>query len=272
LDHIVASLSTLGVSMSSLLEIKQNLKVIAVLPAYNAEHTLEQTVKDIPQEWVDEILLVDDASQDDTWRVAQRLGVATVRHTENRGYGGNQKTCYAEALKRDADIVVMVHPDYQYDPALIPRLLEPLLRMECDAAFGSRMIGGQFIEGGMPLWKFYGNVMLTALENMVLHVFLSEFHSGFRAYSKKYLQSVNLQANSDDFVFDTEIIVQGIDLGFKIREVPITTRYFDAASQISFWKSIRYALSIVGVLIRYLLHKRGLRPSRLFTPSHSVVE
>ncbi|MDT7043082.1 glycosyltransferase family 2 protein [Candidatus Nitronereus thalassa] len=258
--------------MSSLLEIKKNLKVIAVLPAYNAEHTLEQTVKEIPRDWVDEILLVDDASQDKTWEVAQQLGVATVRHNENRGYGGNQKTCYAEALKRDADIVVMVHPDYQYDPALIPRLLEPLLRLECDAAFGSRMLGGQFIEGGMPLWKFYGNVMLTALENMVLHVFLSEFHSGFRAYSKRYLQSVNLHANSDDFVFDTEIIVQGIDLGLKIREVPITTRYFDSSSQISFWKSVRYALSIVGVLIRYLLHKRGLRPSRLFTASGSVAE
>lgn len=258
--------------MSSLLELKKHVKVIAVLPAYNAEHTLEQTVKEIPREWVDEVLLVDDASQDKTWEVAQRLGVATVRHQENQGYGGNQKTCYAEALKRNADIVVMVHPDYQYDPALIPRLLEPLLRMECDAAFGSRMLGGQFIEGGMPLWKFYGNVMLTALENMVLHVFLSEFHSGFRAYSKRYLQSVNLQANSDDFVFDTEIIVQGIDLGFTIREVPITTRYLDSSSQISFWRSVRYALSIVGVLMRYLLHKRGLRPSRLFTASHSVAE
>ncbi len=258
--------------MNSLLEMKKGYKVIAVLPAYNAERTLEQTVKDIPRDWVDEILLVDDASQDETWRVAQRLGVATVRHPENRGYGGNQKTCYAEALKRGADIVVMVHPDYQYDPALIPQLIEPLLRNESDAVFGSRMLGGQFIEGGMPLWKFYGNVMLTALENMVLHVFLSEYHSGFRAYSKRYLQSVNLPANSDDFVFDTEIIVQGIAQGLPIREVPITTRYFDSASQISFWKSVRYALSIIGVLARFLLHQKGVRTSRLFKSSHSVVE
>ncbi|MFB3146661.1 MAG: glycosyltransferase family 2 protein [Nitrospirales bacterium] len=258
--------------MNSLLEMKKGHKVIVVLPAYNAERTLEQTVQDIPRDWVDEILLVDDASQDETWRVAQRLGVATVRHPENRGYGGNQKTCYAEALKRGADIVVMVHPDYQYDPALIPQLLEPLLRNESDAVFGSRMLGGQFIEGGMPLWKFYGNVMLTALENMVLHVFLSEYHSGFRAYSKRYLQSVNLLANSDDFVFDTEIIVQGIAQGLHIREVPITTRYFDSASQISFWKSVRYALSIVGVLTRFLLHRSGLRPSRLFSSSRSGVE
>ncbi len=258
--------------MSSLLEMKKSHKVIAVLPAYNAERTLEETVKDIPRDWVDEIILVDDASQDETWRVAQRLGVATVRHTENRGYGGNQKTCYAEALKRGADIVVMVHPDYQYDPALIPQLIEPLLRNESDAVFGSRMLGGQFIEGGMPLWKFYGNVMLTALENMVLHVFLSEYHSGFRAYSKRYLQSVNLLANSDDFVFDTEIIVQGIAQGLHIREVPINTRYFDSASQISFWKSVRYALSIVGVLVRFLLHQRGVRASRLFESSRSVVD
>ncbi len=258
--------------MSSLLEIKKSHKVIVVLPAYNAERTLEQTVKDIPRDWVDEILLVDDATQDETWRVAQRLGVATVRHPENRGYGGNQKTCYAEALKRGADIVVMVHPDYQYDPALVPQLIQPLLRNESDAVFGSRMLGGQFIEGGMPLWKFYGNVMLTALENMVLHVFFSEYHSGFRAYSKRYLQSVNLLANSDDFVFDTEIIVQGIAQGFHIREVPITTRYFDSASQISFLKSVRYALSIVGVLMRFLLHRRGLRSSRLFESPRSGVE
>ncbi len=258
--------------MNPLLDIKKRKKVIAVLPAYNAERTLEQTVKEIPHEWVDEILLVDDASQDDTWRVAQELGVATVRHPENRGYGGNQKTCYAEALKRDADIVVMVHPDYQYDPALIPRLLEPLLRNEADAVFGSRMLGGQFIEGGMPLWKFYGNVVLTALENMVLHVFLSEYHSGFRAYSNRYLQSVNLFANSDDFVFDTEIIVQGIAQGLSIREVPITTRYFDSASQISFWRSVRYALSIVGVLTRFLLHHWGLRTSRLFASRQTITE
>ncbi len=258
--------------MSSLLEMKKSHKVIVVLPAFNAERTLKQTVKEIPRDWVDEIILVDDASQDETWRVAQQLGVAAVRHPENRGYGGNQKTCYAEALKRGADIVVMVHPDYQYDPALIPQLIEPLLRNESDAVFGSRMLGGQFIEGGMPLWKFYGNVMLTALENMVLHVFLSEYHSGFRAYSKRYLQSVNLPANSNDFVFDTEIIVQGIAQGLHIREVPITTRYFDSASQISFWKSVRYALSIVGVLARFLLHQRGVRTSRLFESSRSVVE
>jgi len=258
--------------MSSLLEMKKSHKVIVVLPAYNAERTLEQTVKDIPRDWVDEIILVDDASQDETWCVAQRLGVATVRHPENRGYGGNQKTCYAEALKRGADIVVMVHPDYQYDPALVPQLIQPLLRNESDAVFGSRMLGGQFIEGGMPLWKFYGNVMLTALENMVLHVFFSEYHSGFRAYSKRYLQSVNLLANSDDFVFDTEIIVQGIAQGLHIREVPITTRYFDSASQISFLKSVRYALSIVGVLMRFLLHRRGLRSSRLFESPRSGVE
>jgi len=259
-------------SNQSLWDLKKSKKVIVVLPAYNAEQTLEQTLKDIPREWVDEILLVDDASQDGTWRLAQQLGVATVRHPENRGYGGNQKTCYVEALKRGADIVVMVHPDYQYDPTLIPKLLEPLLCNESDAVFGSRMLGGKFIEGGMPLWKFYGNVMLTALENMVMHIFLSEYHSGFRAYSKRYLQSVNLDANSDDFVFDTEIIVQGIAQGLCIREVPISTRYFESASQISFWRSVRYAVSIVGVLTRFLLHHWGLRTSRLFASRQTLPE
>lgn len=265
-------LSAPGISMNSLLEIKRHRKVIAVLPAYNAEQTVEKTVKDIPTDWVDEILLVDDASQDETWRVAQELGVATVRHSVNRGYGANQKTCYAEALKRSADIVVMVHPDYQYDPTLIPALLKPILLNECDAVLGSRMLGGKFLEGGMPLWKFYGNVMLTALENMALRVYFTEYHSGFRAYSRRYLQAINLQANSDDFVFDTEIIVQGLAQGLRIGEVPIPTRYFGNASQISFWRSIWYALSIIGVLIRYRLHQRGLRSSRLFASRGSVME
>jgi len=242
-------------------------KIMVVLPAYNAARTLEHTVKDIPREWVDDIILVDDASQDETWTIAQRLGIVAVRHETNLGYGGNQKTCYAEALRRGADIVVMVHPDFQYDPKLIPQFIEPLLAKRCDAVFGSRMLGGEFIQGGMPIWKFYGNLWLTALENMVFKIFLSEYHTGFRAYSRHFLETVNLQANSNSFVFDTEIIAQAVVNTFRIQEVPISTRYHESASQIGMLASVRYALSICGVLVRYKLHCLGWRRSRLFDSS-----
>lgn len=237
---------------------KSGQKIIVVLPAYNAETTLEKTVRDIPKPFVDEILLVDDASQDQTFHLSIELGIFTIRHQENRGYGGNQKTCYLEALKREADIVVMVHPDYQYDPTFIPDLVAPLLEKECDAVLGSRMLGGQFFEGGMPKWKFYGNVMLTALENMALKVFFSEYHTGFRAYSRRYLNTVNFLANSDDFVFDTEIIAQGVFHGLRIHEIPISTRYFQEASQIGLFKSFQYAMAIIGVLIKYQLQRKGI--------------
>ena len=242
------------------------------MPAYNAAKTLEMTLKDVPQHLVDEVLLVDDASCDDTWELATRLGIAAVRHSRNRGYGGNQKTCYTEALRRGADIAVMVHPDYQYDPTLIPYLLEPLLRGEGDAVFGSRMLGGRFLEGGMPLWKFYGNVFLTAIENVTMHMFLTECHSGFRAYSRRYLETVNFMANSDDFVFDTEIIAQGVYHGLRIREIPIETRYFEAASQISFRRSVIYGLSILVVMLKFRLQKAGLVHLKMFERSARVAQ
>ena len=253
-----------SVSMDVLLELKSTRKIIAVLPAYNAARTLEMTLGDVPRGLVDEVLLVDDASEDGTWELATRLGIAAVRHPRNRGYGGNQKTCYTEALRRGADIAVMVHPDYQYDPTLIPHLLEPLLRGEGDAVFGSRMLGGRFLEGGMPLWKFYGNVLLTAVENVTMHMFLTECHSGFRAYSRRYLEMVNFMANSDDFVFDTEIIAQGVFQGLRIREIPIETRYFEAASQIGFRRSVVYGLSILMVMLKFRLQKAGLARLKMF--------
>ena len=248
----------------SLLSLKSAKKVIVVMPAYNAERTLEVTVRDISKDLVDDMLLVDDASKDKTWDLAKRLGVAAIRHPRNRGYGGNQKTCYTEALRRGADIVVMVHPDYQYDPTVIPELVEPLLRDQCDAVFGSRMLGGRFFEGGMPHWKFYGNVFLTAIENVTMHMFLTECHSGFRAYSRRYLETVNVLANSDDFVFDTEIIAQGVFHGLRIREIPIETRYFDDASQIGFRRSVVYGLSILLVMVKFLLQKTGLAQFKIF--------
>ena len=234
------------------------------MPAYNAENTLERTYRDLPLDWVDDVILVDDASRDRTVEISRRLGLHTIVHPKNRGYGGNQKTCYAEALARGADIVVMVHPDHQYDPKSIPELVGPLLRQECDAVFGSRMLGGKPLEGGMPKWKYFANIFLTAIANATFYVFLSEYHSGLRAYSRRYLEAVDLSANSDDFVFDTEIIAQGVAKGMRFREIPIATRYFDEASQIGFGRSVVYGLSILRVLFRYKLHKKGIHHSRIF--------
>ncbi|MBV8202675.1 MAG: glycosyltransferase family 2 protein [Acidobacteria bacterium] len=239
-------------------------KVCVVMPAYNAEKTLGRTFNDLPQAWIDDVVLVDDASRDRTVEVAHQLGVHTVVHPRNRGYGGNQKTCYREALARGADIVVMVHPDHQYDPRYVPELVRPLLAGDCDAVFGSRMLGGRPIEGGMPKWKYFANLFLTAAANATFYVFLSEYHSGLRAYSRRYLEAVDLDANSDDFVFDTEIIAQGVYKGMRIREIPIATRYFKEASQIGFWRSVRYGFAVLGVLFTYKLHVKGLRHSRLF--------
>jgi glycosyltransferase involved in cell wall biosynthesis len=240
-------------------------RICVVMPAYNAEKTLERTVRDLPVGWVDDIVLVDDGSRDRTVELARGLGLHTLVHERNRGYGGNQKTCYKEALARGADIVVMVHPDHQYDPRYIPALARPLIEERCDAVFGSRMLGGRPIEGGMPKWKYFANLGLTAVANAVFYVFLSEYHSGLRAYSRRYLETVDLAANSDDFVFDTEIIAQGVWHGLRIREIPIATRYFDEASQIGFWRSVRYGFAILRVLAIYKLHKKGIRNSRLFS-------
>jgi len=234
------------------------------MPAYNAEKTLERTLADVPPEWADEILLVDDASRDGTVALAQRLGLRVVVHPKNRGYGANQKTCYREALASGADVVVMVHPDHQYDPQVIPDLVAPILRNESDAVFGSRMLGGRPLEGGMPRWKYYANVFLTACANVVFLRYFTEIHSGLRAYSRRYLEAVRIDANSDDFIFDTQIIAQGVARGLRFLEVPIETRYFDEASQIGFRRSVRYGFSILGVLAEYKLFAWGVRKSAIF--------
>jgi glycosyltransferase involved in cell wall biosynthesis len=236
------------------------LKVVAVLPAYNAAKTLAQTLADIPPGWVDEVILVDDASRDGTAELARELGLTVFEHRTNLGYGGNQKTCYREALARGADIVIMIHPDHQYDPRLVPDLLLPLIRKDAEAVFGSRMMRpGGALSGGMPFWKYLANIALTTLENVVLGLRLTEYHSGFRAYSRKALEGVNFQANSDDFVFDTEIIIQLRVKKYRIQEVPITTRYFQGASMISFRRSVRYGLSILQNLVQYVLFRSHLR-------------
>jgi len=185
--------------------------------------------------------------------------------SSTRGYGGNQKTCYTEALKLGADIMVMVHPDHQYDPRVIPQLVTPLLNGECDAMFGSRMLGGRPLEGGMPKWKYLANIYLTALENATFYMYLTKYHSGLRAYSRRYLERVNFMANSDDFVFDSEIIAQGVIHGLRILEMPIETRYFQEASQVGFWRSSLYGLSILKMLVKFKLHKKGLVRNRMFS-------
>jgi len=233
-------------------------KIVVVMPAYNAEKTLKQTVNDIPAGWVHDIIVVDDASQDNTVETAKQLGLNVIIHEKNRGYGGNQKTCFQNALASGAAIVVLLHPDHQYDPKLIPELLMPLLKAEADIVMGSRMLGGKFLEGGMPLWKFYGNVILTAIANLVLCIYLTEFHSGFRAYTRQVLETANFEANSDNFVFDTQIIIQVLHHRFRIYEIPISTRYFKEASQINFMNSVIYGLQIRSVLILYRLAKSGL--------------
>lgn len=232
---------------------KRMSKVIVVMPAYNAERTLERTYNEIPKEYADEFILVDDASKDRTVEIAKRLGLEVIIHSENRGYGGNQKTCYTNALKKGADIVVMVHPDYQYDPAALPEMVKIIDNGEADIVFGSRMIFKRdALKGGMPLYKFFSNIFLTTLENVVFKLNLSEYHTGLRAYSKEVLQSVDFLSLSDGFVFDTEIIAKAVRSGFKIAEVPIKTRYLDDSSSISFGDSVEYGLRTLEVLFDYI--------------------
>lgn len=240
------------------------MKTIVVLPAYNAEKTLKKTFDDIPKDKVDKIILVDDNSKDRTVEVAEGLGITVYKHERNTGYGGNQKTCYKKALEEGADIAVMVHPDYQYDPTVIPNLIEPIKDGRADAVFGSRMMKGGALEGGMPIWKHNANILLTALENVVLGTYLTEYHSGFRAYSAKLLKTVKFEKNSNNFVFDTEIIVQALLHCFKIEEIPIKTRYFEGASTITLWPSILYGLGILRTMAKYSLHKKGIYRFRQF--------
>jgi glycosyltransferase involved in cell wall biosynthesis len=242
-------------------------KIIIVLPAYNAEKTLLRTLAEIPLEFTKSIILVDDASKDNTVDVAQKAGLIVFRHEKNLGYGANQKTCYTQALSMDADLVVMLHPDHQYDASVIHQMVKPIIDGEADAVFGSRMLGGFPLEGGMPWWKYVANVFLTAFANIVFRRYLTEIHSGFRAYSRKYLKTVRFMENSNDFVFDTEIIAQGMMCKLVFREVPIVTRYFPEASSINFARSTIYGLGILLVLIKYILHNTGLIKYKQFLPS-----
>ncbi len=242
-------------------------KITVVMPAYNAGKTLRDTYERILGQPVDEIILVDDASRDDTFYQAKELGIISIQHRHNLGYGGNQKTCYTEALRRGADVVVMVHPDGQYDPSFLRQIVEPILKHEADVVLGSRMVHrDQARQGGMPLYKFIANIFLTTMENIVLGQHLSEYHTGYRAYSRHFLESVPFMRNSNDFVFDTEVLVQASHLKMRIAEIPVTTRYFTEASSVGFKSSVVYGLKTLGVLGRYLLHRCGVVTCRLFLP------
>jgi glycosyltransferase involved in cell wall biosynthesis len=242
-------------------------KIVVVMPAYNAAKTLRLTYADLPDGLIDQVILVDDGSSDETVKIARELGLEVFVHNRNYGYGANQKTCYREALKLGADIVVMVHPDYQYDPKLLPSVIEPLKRGEADIVLGSRLLAGDAVQHGMPSWKFFGNRFLTGLENLVFGLNLSEYHTGYRAYRKEALETVNMEMNSDNFLFDQEIIAQFIESGLRIAEVPVPARYFPEASSASFLQSSVYGLSILQLLIRYMAHRAGLR-QRQFLSLH----
>lgn len=229
-----------------------NKRIIAVLPAYNAALTLKQTVDDIPPGVVDEILVVDDFSRDATSEVAAAMGLTVIRHDRNRGYGGNQKTCYAAALERGADIVVMLHPDYQYSPKLLPAMAMLVASGEFDISLGSRILGSQHpTQGGMPIWKYIANRFLTLTENILLGSKLSEFHTGYRAFSRDSLIKIPWQENSDDFVFDNQMLAQALSLGLRIGELSCPAKYFEEASSINFQRSVTYGLGCLGVAWKY---------------------
>jgi glycosyltransferase involved in cell wall biosynthesis len=239
-------------------------KVVVVMPAYNAAKTLRVTYEAIPKQDVDSVILVDDGSRDETLKIAKELKLEVFVHARNYGYGGNQKTCYTEALKAGADIIVMLHPDYQYDPTLLPNVVAPIKAGEADVVLGSRLLGGNVMQQGMPWWKFLGNRFLTGVQNWVLGQELSEYHTGYRAFSRRVLEEVPFLLNSDNFVFDQEMLVQTIHLGFSIKEVPVPTRYFAEASSASFTASVRYGLSILLLLVRYSLHRGSIIAQRQF--------
>jgi glycosyltransferase involved in cell wall biosynthesis len=240
-------------------------RILVVMPAYNAAQTLERTWRQIPSGWVSRIILVDDGSHDETAEIAEALPLEVIKHHHNVGYGGNQKTCYTAALRENADVVVMLHPDGQYDPTLLPDLVRPILNGEADMVLGSRFLDpGGARQGGMPLYKYVANRFLTTVENFVLKREFSELHTGYRAYSRGFLQTIPYLRNADDFVFDTQVIAQAVSWRMRITEVPVATRYFAEASSASIRQSLVYGMKTLLTMLRLVLHRTGILRSRLF--------
>src|SRR5438876_1958957 len=250
-------------------EVRSVPKVVVVMPAYNAGRTLRLTYEELPKDAVNLVILVDDGSTDATLEVARQLGLEIFVHNRNYGYGANQKTCYAEALRAGADVVVMVHPDYQYDPRLVPQIIGPIVGGEADVVLGSRLKSGSAIHQGMPWWKYVANRFLTGVENRVFGLSLSEYHTGYRAFRREVLETVNFTANSDGFVFDQEIIAQAVAARFRIAEIAVPTRYFAEASSAGVAASTVYGLRILAVLFWYPMHRTGARRSRRFDSIHA---
>ncbi|HIF92094.1 MAG: glycosyltransferase family 2 protein [Myxococcales bacterium] len=242
-------------------------RVIVVMPAYNAALTLEKTVREIPLDLVDEIVITDDASSDDTVAEAKRLGLRTLVHEQNRGYGGNQKTCYQEALRLGADVVVMLHPDYQYTPKLLPSMIGLLTDGPFDAVLGSRILGGSALAGGMPRYKYAANRFLTATQNILAGAKLSEYHTGYRAFSRRVLEALPLLENSDDFVFDNQMLAQILHRGFRIGEISCPAAYFAEASSINFSRSMKYGLGVLGVSVQLFAQRMGIAQFPIFDPN-----
>lgn len=236
-----------------------NKKIVVVLPAFNAEKTLEQTYSEIPLDIVDDVILVDDKSNDKTVQKAKDLGISKIfLHEENQGYGANQKTCYDEALNLNADIIVMLHPDYQYTPALIPSMASLIAKGTYDVVLGSRILGNGALKGGMPVYKYIFNRILTCIQNVLLGAKLSEYHTGFRAYSREVLKKINYKNNSNDFIFDNQVLAQVLYLGFEIAEITCPTKYEKDSSSINFWRSIKYGFGVLKTSLQYFLQKIGL--------------
>ena len=240
-------------------------KIVVVMPAYHAEKTLVQTYEDLPHEVVDDVILVDDCSSDRTAEIAESLNITTIVHETNKGYGGNQKTCYAVALDLGADIVVMVHPDYQYEPKLVTAIASIIASGVYDAAIASRILGNKALAGGMPLYKYIANRFLTLFQNILIGEKLSEYHTGFRAFSSDVLNGIPLDSNSNDFIFDNEMLAQIVGKGFRIGEISCPTKYFEDASSINLTRSIRYGLLVIKVSVFYRLHKMGLIKYKILT-------
>ncbi len=248
-------------------------KIIAVMPAYNAARTLRQTVDDIPEGSVDEIILVDDCSTDDTVRLAREIGLTVIEHEENRGYGANQKTCYRHALDKGADYVVMIHPDYQYDSRVIPVAIELLRLGICDCILGSRIrTRKEALDGGMPFYKYIANRFLTTVENIALGQNVADFHSGFRAYRREVLETIPFERNSDGFDFDSQFLAQSVYFGYKLGDIPVPVRYFDEASSINFRRSTFYGLATLWIMAKYWLQRLGIYKSRLFRRTSEIEE